>query len=70
MIGRVIVKDVNLVKKHIREIPNVREGGIYEIEAPIHISPLNHKLLFFLSQNALTSCTLPKVIHRRGELEA
>ena len=26
-------------------------------------SPLNHKLLFFLSLNALTSCTLPKVIH-------
>ncbi len=36
--NRVIVKDVNLVKKHVKEIPNVREGGIYEIEAPIHIS--------------------------------
>ncbi|MEJ5338912.1 MAG: 50S ribosomal protein L24 [Aquificaceae bacterium] len=36
--NRVIVKDVNLVKKHLKEIPNVREGGIYEIEAPLHIS--------------------------------
>jgi len=34
----VVVKDVNLVKKHVKEIPNVREGGIYEFEAPIHIS--------------------------------
>ncbi len=34
----VVVKDVNLVKKHVKEIPNVREGGIYEMEAPIHIS--------------------------------
>ena len=24
---------------------------------------LNHKLLLFLSLNALTSCTLPKLIH-------
>ena len=36
--NRVVVKDVNLVKKHVKEIPNVREGGIYEFEAPIHIS--------------------------------
>ncbi|MCS7171113.1 MAG: 50S ribosomal protein L24 [Aquificaceae bacterium] len=34
----VIVKDVNLVKKHVKAIPNVREGGIYEMEAPIHVS--------------------------------
>ena len=36
--NRVVVKDVNLVKKHVKEIPNVREGGIYEFEAHIHIS--------------------------------
>ena len=36
--NRVVIKDVNLVKKHVKEIPNVREGGIYEFEAPIHIS--------------------------------
>ena len=36
--NRVVVKDVNLVKKHVKEIPNVREGGIYEFEAPIHMS--------------------------------
>lgn len=36
--GRVIVKNVNIVKKHVKGIPGVREGGIYEMEAPIHIS--------------------------------
>ena len=36
--NRILVKGVNLVKKHVKEIPNVREGGIYEMEAPIHIS--------------------------------
>ncbi len=36
--NRVIVEGVNLVKKHLKEIPNVREGGIIEMEAPIHIS--------------------------------
>ncbi|ADC89392.1 ribosomal protein L24 [Thermocrinis albus DSM 14484] len=36
--GRVIVEGVNLVKKHVKAIPNVREGGIFEVEAPLHIS--------------------------------
>ena len=36
--GRVIVEGVNIVKKHLKEIPNVREGGIVEVEAPLHIS--------------------------------
>ncbi|MCS6875517.1 MAG: 50S ribosomal protein L24 [Aquificaceae bacterium] len=36
--GRVLIKDVNMVYKHVKEIPNVREGGIYQIEAPIHVS--------------------------------
>lgn len=36
--GRVLIKEVNLVKKHVRAIPNVREGGIYEVEAPISLS--------------------------------
>ncbi len=36
--NRVIVKDVNIVKKHLRPIEGVREGGIVEMEAPIHIS--------------------------------
>ncbi len=35
---RVVVEGVNLVKKHLKEIPNVREGGIVEVEAPIHVS--------------------------------
>ncbi|MFN7064768.1 MAG: 50S ribosomal protein L24 [Aquificaceae bacterium] len=36
--NRVIVKNVNLVRKHVKAVPNVREGGIYEVEAPVHIS--------------------------------
>jgi large subunit ribosomal protein L24 len=36
--NRVVVKNVNFVKKHVKAIPGVREGGIYEFEAPIHIS--------------------------------
>lgn len=36
--NRVVVEGINLVKKHLKEIPNVREGGIIEIEAPIHVS--------------------------------
>ncbi|MEN3034331.1 MAG: 50S ribosomal protein L24 [Aquificaceae bacterium] len=36
--NRVLLKDTNLVKKHLKAIPNVREGGVYEIEAPVHIS--------------------------------
>ncbi|MCS7084106.1 MAG: 50S ribosomal protein L24 [Aquificaceae bacterium] len=36
--NKVLLKDVNLVKKHLKAIPNVREGGVYEIEAPIDIS--------------------------------
>lgn len=36
--GRVVVEGVNLVRKHLKEIPNVREGGIVEVEAPLHIS--------------------------------
>ena len=38
--NRVIVEGVNLVKKHLKEIPNVREGGIEEVEAPLHVSNL------------------------------
>lgn len=37
--GRLVVDDVNLVKKHTRPNPNKGEtGGIVEKEAPIHAS--------------------------------
>jgi large subunit ribosomal protein L24 len=40
--GRVLVSDVNLVKKHQRRMPtegrSQAQGGIIEFEAPIHIS--------------------------------
>ncbi len=36
--GKVIVQGVNIVKKHQRPIPQLREGGIIEREAPIYAS--------------------------------
>ncbi|ACO04124.1 MAG TPA: 50S ribosomal protein L24 [Persephonella sp.] len=35
---RVIVEGVNVGKKHVKHIEGIREGGIFEIERPIHIS--------------------------------
>ncbi len=41
--SRVIVEGVNMVKKHTRPSQNLPQGGILEVEAPIHIS--NVKLI-------------------------
>ncbi|MEX0760064.1 MAG: 50S ribosomal protein L24 [Tistlia sp.] len=38
---RVLVQGVNLVKKHQRQSAR-QEGGIVEIEAPVHISNVAH----------------------------
>jgi len=35
---RVIVEGVNIVKKHVRARPPEVQGGIVEVEAPIHVS--------------------------------
>ena len=35
---KVIVEGVNMVKRHQRPIPQLREGGIIEREAPIYMS--------------------------------
>jgi len=35
---RVVVERINLVKKHLRPNPTTGQGGIVEMEAPIHIS--------------------------------
>ena len=35
---RVLVEQVNLVKKHMRPTQTQREGGIVEREAPLHLS--------------------------------
>ena len=35
---RVILEGINIGKKHVKGIEGVREGGIFEIERPIHIS--------------------------------
>lgn len=39
---RVVVEGVNVVKKHLRKIEGVREGGIFEIEKPIDISNVSY----------------------------
>lgn len=35
---RVVIEGVNLIKKHQKGIPNVRQAGIIELEAPLHVS--------------------------------
>jgi len=40
---RVVVEGVNIVKRHIRPNPSLRQTGIVQSEAPIHVS--NVKLL-------------------------
>ena len=37
---RAIVADLNIVKKHQKAQPGVRQAGIIDIEAPIHVSNL------------------------------
>ena len=38
--GRVTLEGVNLVKKHQKPVPGVRQAGIIDLEAPIHLSNL------------------------------
>jgi large subunit ribosomal protein L24 len=38
--GRAIVTDLNIVKKHQKAQPGVRQAGIIDLEAPIHLSNL------------------------------
>ncbi len=35
---RVLVEGINLIKKHTRAVRGVRQAGIVEREAPIHVS--------------------------------
>lgn len=37
-VDRVVVEGVNRVKKHQRAIQGVRQAGIIEVEAPLHVS--------------------------------
>lgn len=36
--GRLVVEGVNIVKRHTKPRPNIRQAGIIEREAPIHVS--------------------------------
>jgi large subunit ribosomal protein L24 len=36
--GRILVEGVNFIKKHTRAIKEVKQAGIVEREAPIHVS--------------------------------
>jgi large subunit ribosomal protein L24 len=38
--GRAIVADLNIMKKHQKAQPGVRQAGVIDIEAPIHLSNL------------------------------
>jgi large subunit ribosomal protein L24 len=35
---RVIVEGINMIKKHMRAVRQVRQAGIIEREAPLHVS--------------------------------
>lgn len=35
---RVLVEGINFIKRHTRALPQVRQAGIIEREAPIHVS--------------------------------
>ncbi len=35
---KVVVEGINIVKKHVKPRNNNDKGGIFEIEAPIHVS--------------------------------
>lgn len=35
---RIVIEGVNMVKRHMKPRPNVRQAGIIEREAPIHVS--------------------------------
>jgi large subunit ribosomal protein L24 len=37
---RAVVEDLNIVKKHQKAQPGVRQAGIIDLEAPIHLSNL------------------------------
>ena len=36
--NRVVVENINVVKRHVKPSPQNRQGGIVEKEAPIHLS--------------------------------
>ena len=36
--GRVLVEGANIIKKHVRPLPNVRQAGIIQREAPFNAS--------------------------------
>ncbi len=36
--GRVLVEGINFIKRHTRAVRQVRQAGIIEREAPIHVS--------------------------------
>ena len=56
---RAVVGGVNIVKKHIKSRPGVRQAGIMDMEAPLHISNLHAHLPALRQANAHrahTSC--------------
>jgi len=59
---RVIVENVNFIKKHVRPNRQNQQGGIIEKEAPVHVSNV---MLFNSKLNAVTKVAWKKVGDKR-----
>ena len=66
--GRVVVEGVNVVTKHMRGQPGVRQAGRIQFEAPIHVSnvvlicnkcnqPTKYRITFLETGARVRSCT-------------
>ena len=66
--GRVVVEGVNVVTKHMRGQPGVRQAGRIQFEAPIHVSnvvlicnkcnqPTRSRITFLETGARVRSCT-------------
>ena len=67
--NRVVVEGVNLITRHVRPRPNVRQSGRIQQEAPIHVSnvvlvcnkcakPTKPKTVFLDTGSRVRSCPL------------
>jgi large subunit ribosomal protein L24 len=68
-VNRVVVEGVNLITRHVRPRPNVRQSGRIQQEAPIHVSnvvlvcnkcakPTKPKTVFLETGSRVRSCPL------------
>ena len=60
--NKVVVQGVNYVKKHMKPDPSNPDGGIFEIEAPIHASNVLH-----YDEKAKAPSRIRKDVNKKGE---